>query len=86
MALVLKVLTTSFPRAILRCQNTMRYLHTKGNSMNIDQETYDQIAELIHSDESPVGIDAKKTHILILHKLGQIEKRLDALGQQSSDE
>ena len=86
MALVLKVLTTSFPRAILRCQNTMRYLHTKGNTMNIDQETYDQIAELIHSDESPVGIDAKKTHILILHKLGQIEKRLDALGQQSSDE
>ena len=54
--------------------------------MNIDQETYDQIAELIHSDESPVGIDAKKTHILILHKLGQIEKRLDALEQQSSAE
>ncbi len=64
----------------------MRYLHTKGNTMNIDQEIYDQIAELIHSDESPVGIDAKKTHILILHKLGQIEKRLDALEQQSSDE
>ena len=64
----------------------MRYLHTKGNTMNIDQETYDQIAELIHSDESPVGIDAKKTHILILHKLGQIEKRLDALEQQSSAE
>ena len=37
--------------------------------MEIDKETYDQIAELIHSDESPVGIDAKKTHILILHKL-----------------
>ncbi len=29
--------------------------------MKIDKETYDQIAELIHSDESPVGIDAK-TH------------------------
>ena len=27
--------------------------------MKIDKETYDQIAELIHSDESPVGIDAK---------------------------
>ena len=52
----------------------------------IDKETYDQIAEIIHSDESPVGIDAKKTHILILHKLGQIEKRLDALEQQSSAE
>ena len=49
----------------------------------IDKETYDQIAEIIHSDESPVGIDAKKTHILILHKLGEIEKRLDALEKQS---
>ena len=28
--------------------------------MKIDKEIYDQIAELIHSDESPVGIDAKK--------------------------
>ena len=30
--------------------------------MKIDKEIYDQIAELIHSDESPVGIDAKKKH------------------------
>ena len=45
----------------------------------IDQETYDKIAEIIHSDKSPVGIDAKKTHILILHKLMEIEKRLEAL-------
>jgi len=54
--------------------------------MNIDQETHDRIAALIHSDESPVGIDAKKTHILILHKLEQIEKRLDALEKGSSGE
>lgn len=54
--------------------------------MNIDKETYDQIAELIHSDESPVGIDAKKTHILILHKLSQIEKRLEALENRSNGE
>lgn len=47
--------------------------------MKIDEKTYNEIAELIHSDESPVGIDAKKTHILILHKLTQIEKRLDDL-------
>ena len=57
----------------------------KGNIM-FDKETYDQIAEIIHSDESPVGIDAKKTHILILHKLGEIEKRLDALEKQSKSE
>lgn len=48
-------------------------------NIDIDKETYDEIAEMIHSDKSPVGIDAKKTHILILHKLMEIEKRLDAL-------
>ncbi len=54
--------------------------------MEIDQKTYDEIAEIIHSDQSPVGIDAKKTHILILHKLTQIEKRLEALeSHQKSD-
>ena len=53
--------------------------------MKIDKEIYDQIAELIHSDESPVGIDAKK-NILILHKLNEIEKRLDALENQSKSE
>ena len=47
--------------------------------IDIEKETYDKIAEIIHSDNSPVGIDAKKTHILILHKLMEIEKRLDAL-------
>ena len=47
--------------------------------MEIDEKTYNEIAEMIHSDQSPVGIDAKKTHILILHKLTQIEKRLDEL-------
>ena len=47
--------------------------------INIEKETYDKIAEIIHSDKSPVGIDAKKTHILILHKLMEIEKRLEAL-------
>ena len=47
--------------------------------MEIKKEIYDEIAEIIHSDKSPVGIDAKKTHILILHKLNQIEKRLEKL-------
>ena len=42
----------------------------------VDKETYEAIAKLIHSDASPVGIDAKKTHILILEKLVQIESRL----------
>ena len=47
--------------------------------MDIDQKTYDEIAQMIHSDSSPVGIDAKKTHILIIYKLTQIEKRLDQI-------
>jgi len=38
-----------------------------------------RIGELIASDESPVGIDAKKTHILIIQKLLDIESRLDVL-------
>ena len=40
---------------------------------------YGEIEELIASDDSPVGIDAKKTHVIIIHKLLQIEKRLEKL-------
>ena len=47
--------------------------------MNIPKETVRAIEQEIASDISPVGIDAKKTHIIIIHKLIQIEKRLDAL-------
>jgi len=52
--------------------------------IDIDEKTFEEISEMIHSDESPVGIDAKKTHVyilykLILYKLIQIEKRLEAL-------
>ena len=52
--------------------------------MKIDEETYKEIADLIHSDENPVGIDAKKTHIYIIHKLNQIEKRLEALEKKQA--
>ena len=48
----------------------------------IDQNTYDQIAKVIHSDSSPVGIDAKKTHILILKMLTDIKLRLDKLEEE----
>ena len=47
--------------------------------MQIDQESYDRIAAEISSDASPVGIDAKKTHILILHTLHTIEARLEQI-------
>lgn len=50
--------------------------------LDVDPKTYEAIAREIQSDQSPVGIDARKTHIIILDKLLQIEKRLEALEQQ----
>jgi len=44
----------------------------------IPKEAYAEIEQMITSAESVVGIDAKKTHIII-HKLMEIEKRLKAL-------
>ena len=38
-----------------------------------------KIEELIASAESPVGIDVKKTHVIIIQKLVQIEERLERL-------
>lgn len=43
---------------------------------------YDAIAKEIESDSSPVGIDAKKTHVLILQKLIAIEDRLSKLEEK----
>lgn len=48
----------------------------------IQPEDYRKIEAIIASGESPVGIDAKKTHILILHQLGRISARLDAIEQE----
>jgi hypothetical protein len=53
-------------------------------SLEIAREEYERIERMIASDESPVGIDAKHTHILILHKLAEIERRLDALEQDGA--
>lgn len=39
----------------------------------------ERIEELIASDASPVGIDAKKTHVLIIQKLLEIERRLSRI-------
>ncbi|MFQ5705584.1 MAG: hypothetical protein ACE5HT_16395 [Gemmatimonadales bacterium] len=49
--------------------------------MNVPAEVYQQIVAEIASDTSPVGIDAKKTHVIILHKLLEIERRLAAIEQ-----
>jgi len=47
--------------------------------VEIDSAAYEKIAAEIHSDQSPVGIDAKKTHILILHQLQQLQQQLDRI-------
>ncbi len=52
----------------------------------IDPETYEEIAKVIHSDESPVGIDAKKTHILILNQLQELNNRMERIEQQLKKE
>lgn len=49
------------------------------NKFNVDPKVYELIASLIQSDASPVGIDAKKTHIIILNKLQEISDRLSSL-------
>lgn len=54
-------------------------MHGVKNKTMTEKEQYDAIAKEIHSDTSPVGIDAKKTHILILQKLMQIEERLKSI-------
>ena len=42
----------------------------------VEATEYEEIAKVIGSDASPVGIDAKKTHIIILHKLDEINQRI----------
>lgn len=37
------------------------------------------IEKAIASDQSVVGIDAKKTHIIIIHMLNQIQIKMDRL-------
>ena len=54
--------------------------------MNIDEQSYNRILEIIQSDDSPVGIDAKKTHVIIIHMLNRIEQRLEALEKQRQQE
>lgn len=48
----------------------------------INPDTYKEIADVIHSDKSPVGIDAKKTHILILNKLQELNDRMERIEKE----
>ncbi len=46
---------------------------------DVPETEFQAIEQMIASDDSPVGIDAKKTHVLILHSLRSIEQRLTRL-------
>ncbi len=48
----------------------------------IDPQQYAHIEALIGDPESVVGIDAKKTHILILHKLMELEKQVHEIHER----
>ncbi|SMO40213.1 hypothetical protein [Fodinibius sediminis] len=58
--------------------------------LNIPDEQFQEILNQIKSEESPVGIDAGKTHVLILQKLLDIESRLNdlekALSRRNKDD
>ena len=55
-------------------------------SLNISEKEYQEILDQIKDDDSPVGIDAGKTHVLILQKLLRIERRLEALEMRFFEE
>ena len=52
------------------------------DDLKISQEAFEAIESEIASETSVVGIDAKKTHILILHMLQEMNKRLNRIEQQ----
>ena len=52
--------------------------------MHVPDRDYHRIAEAIASETSPVGIDAEKTHVVILHMLEEILERLDRLEEEVS--
>ncbi|MEQ8364007.1 MAG: hypothetical protein RH948_14140 [Cyclobacteriaceae bacterium] len=54
----------------------------ENKNFDVAQKDYELIAKLIHSDASPVGIDAKKTHILILNKLQELSERMEKMEQK----
>ena len=56
----------------------------EAKKFDVDKDSYELISALIASEASPVGIDAKKTHIIILNKLQEISDRLERIEQKLS--
>jgi divalent metal cation (Fe/Co/Zn/Cd) transporter len=49
---------------------------------NVPPELYEEIKAEITNKDCVVGIDTLRTHILVLHRLMQIEAKLDALNEK----
>ena len=59
---------------------------TTTEALEMSREEADAIAEAIRSEDSPVGIDAARTHVIIIQKLLEIERRLDRLEERLGGE
>lgn len=51
-------------------------------NFDIPKTELEQIEKAIASDESVVGIDAKKTHIIIIHMLNELQKKLKQIEER----
>ncbi len=51
----------------------------------IPREERERIEASIRDASSPVGIDAKKNHVIIIHKLNALERRLEELERRVRD-
>ncbi|MDR9418620.1 hypothetical protein [Gracilimonas sp.] len=49
---------------------------------NIPEKEHSNIEEMIGSEESVVGIDAKKTHIVIIYMLQEMNKSIEKLDKR----
>jgi hypothetical protein len=51
-------------------------------NFEIPKKELEKIEQAIANDESVVGIDAKKTHIIIIHMLNEIQQRLNLIEEK----
>ncbi len=51
-------------------------------NFDIPKTELEQIEKAIASDESVVGIDAKKTHIIIIHMLNELQKKVKQIEER----
>lgn len=63
-----------------------RDIRSTREALQVSREEADAIGEAIRSEDSPVGIDAAKTHVIIIQKLLALERRLDRIEEQLAAE